>query len=428
MPFSILSPDNLLIAIIFAPQIIMDMKNKFLQILTLSLVISSPIVGNAQIGNSFKNLKEKVAGGGNSEGKSTESGEGKTKLSGEDKDRAAEKTNTFLDEKEYEKDMKGIGGVYYSTANVKALNDVQTGSKNLTKFLVEYIYQEKERVLQLKISNRYSYETTNRANLVAPMIYSVSGAPSEFSKVFEIAGHVHMNTKDYGTHQIKQRVYDYDLQRNIIPKGLEYKEIPGEAFVVEPGIIIIANSRSSYGKDVTLQTRIENEPLLVLYKPEKEEEALKYIGKDGYDKMKEINDKIDAAFTQLEKANVELMKPIPAFKDQPTNDKLVAAMKKRMADQGWKEELVYVYPGTEWKNEYQLLGLLAQNTLMRRVFTAQAVFKLNGKYKVCQVQFQQDNTYTTGSLEGNFAANPVYVLGVAALWECDEKKALQYKK
>lgn len=404
------------------------MKNNTLKVLALSLVMSSPIVGNAQIGGNLKNLKEKVAGGGNSEEKPSDGGEGKTKLSGEDKDRAAEKTNTFLDEKDYQKDMKGIGGVYYSTANVKALNDVQTGSKNLSKFLVEYIYQEKERVLQLKISNRFSYETTNRANLVNPLIYSVTGAPSEFSKAFSIAGYVHMNSKGFSTHETKQRKYDLDLQQNLIPRHLEYKRIPSEAYVVEPGIIIIADKTNSYGKQLSMETRIANEPLLVLYKPEKEAEAQKYIGKDGYEKMKEINEKMEAAFIQLEKASVELLKPIAAFKEQPSNDQLVAAMKKRMSDHGWKEELVYAYPATEWKNEYQLLGLLAQNTLMRRVFTAQAVVKLNGKYKVCQVQFQQDNTYSTGSLEGNFGTNPVYVLGVADLWECDEKKALQYKK
>lgn len=260
------------------------------------------------------------------------------------------------------------------------------------------------------------------------MVYSVTGIPAEFSKVYSITGYVQMNTKDYGTHQSKQRTYELDLQQNVVPKNLDYKDIPSEVYVVEPGIIIIANSSNLYGKKLSMETRIANEPLLVLYKPEKEAEAQKYTGKSGYEKMKEIDEKMEAAFIQLEKASVELMKPIPAFKDQPSNDKLVAAMKKRMADHGWKEELVYVYPGTEWKNEYQLLGLLAQNTLMRRVFTAQAVVKLNGKYKVCQVQFQQDNTYSTGSLEGNFGTNPVYVLGVADLWECDEKKALQYKK
>ncbi len=122
------------------------------------------------------------------------------------------------------------------------------------------------------------------------------------------------------------------------------------------------------------------------------------------------------------------MKPVTGFKGEPTKAVLEAAMRKRMAKENWKEELVYVYPGSEWKSEYQLLGLLAQNTLMRRVLTGQAVFKINGKYKVAQIQFQQDNTYTTGSLEENYTGNEVYVLGVASLWEADEKKALQYKK
>lgn len=123
------------------------MNNKFIKILSFSLVFSIPTLGNAQIGNGLKNLKDKIVGN-KSESGSTENSDGKTKLSGEDKDRAAEKENRFLDEKEYQKDMKGIGGVYYSTANIKALNDLQSGSKNLTKFLVEYIYQEKERVLK----------------------------------------------------------------------------------------------------------------------------------------------------------------------------------------------------------------------------------------------------------------------------------------
>jgi hypothetical protein len=88
-----------------------------------------------------------------------------------------------------------------------------------------------------------------------------------------------------------------------------------------------------------------------------------------------------------------------------------AAVKKRVADYGWKETPIYCYPTSEWAPQYQDLrnnqGIYVK-TLTSRIMAIVAVFKKpDGTCGFMNMQIEQQNSYSApGSLAENYITPP----------------------
>lgn len=345
-------------------------------------------------------------------------------------DAAKDSANDFLDSKEILKDKKGLSGIYYSTTPVYATT--QGGKERIVKkFLVNFKETEKKNYI-LTLNTQYAYETTNQAKWVKAADFSAE--PGLVSKehpadkvgytYFDGANYDNLNYQ-YITHKSKK-----DLQGNDVPDG-DY--LAGwndkDALEIEPGILLVGDI-SIYSKDTEKEINHykKYKVVVVLYKKEKAAEAAKYTQDVIWDKLTVFWEKYDKASKTAYYNTVSLLEPKTGFKDEPSNDVLVKAIKSKMSKEAWKEELVYAYAGSEWINNYKLIGALQANTLVSRTIKVQCVFTKNGVCRVGMIEVKQENTFVTGSLAENFGTNPVLPQGNGPVTDMDCAKANAYKK
>lgn len=108
-------------------------------------------------------------------------------------------------------------------------------------------------------------------------------------------------------------------------------------------------------------------------------------------------------------ANASMPEKVTGFKDEPANPILLKAAQGRAKEFGWKETITAVYPTSEWRNEYKLLGVNQLNTLVRRYMDINVIMKTpSGECAIETMILAQDNIFTTGSTTENFTAKPVY--------------------
>ncbi len=195
------------------------MNKKLLKSLLAVLVLStSPAVTYAQLGSKLNNLKEKVTGnGGNTttEGSTDKKGGGlkSSGLSREERLLREDVDNTFLDQREYVKDSKGVGGIYYSNAPIIAANDLQNQNMILGKFLIEYVENPDKGKTVLKISNRHSYEENNRNKYVQPITYISTSAPTSLNiEINDLSGHIAFGSSNYISYMIPYQKFEQNLQ------------------------------------------------------------------------------------------------------------------------------------------------------------------------------------------------------------------------
>ena len=122
--------------------------------------------------------------------------------------------------------------------------------------------------------------------------------------------------------------------------------------------------------------------------------------------FKDMNKKKDEAYA----AGTDLPKKITPAK-APSQQAMMAAVKKRVADYGWKETPIYCYPTSEWAPQYQDLrnnhGIYVK-TLTSRIMAIVAVFKKpDGTCGFMNMQIEQQNSYSApGSLAENYITPP----------------------
>ena len=109
-------------------------------------------------------------------------------------------------------------------------------------------------------------------------------------------------------------------------------------------------------------------------------------------------------------AGTDLPKKITPAK-APSQQAMMNAVKKRVADYGWKETPIYCYPVSEWAPQYQDLRNNQGNyvkTLTSRIMAIVAVFKKpDGTCGFMNMQIEQLNSYSApGSLNENYVTPP----------------------
>ena len=382
---------------------------------------------NAQIGAKLNGLKEKVTGGGegSSNSKSKEGTDGKSpKLSEEEKDKA----DTFLDGMEFAKDEKGVNGVYLSTEPFYCMNDLGNGVKKIQKFLLEYIVDEEMKYHQVKLSSRYAYEESNRAKFVKPIIFT---SPSTFAydiKASRSTGGLYMGGLSFTRSTTKQAIWERNLQNKWVYDRDDLLSMPDNLYMVEPGIFLILK-RWAPVREIDINEYREKQPVIVLYKPEKEEQAMKYTGKLGYETAEALLKKHEDAFDQAKSGNAQLPKSIASFKEEPANSALVEAVKKRMAEMPYykNKQLAYVYNVAPWEQMFESVGIMGK-TLTYRQMQVVAVFKDGSKCQYARMLIRQDNTYVAGTSQEKWTGNPLFCNGDQQLEDIGCDKAMTYKK
>ncbi len=351
------------------------------------------------------------------------------------KEAAEDSASTFLDSKEVMKDALGISGIYYSTIPIigKTMgNNAATGSpykKQLKKFLVNYDEQK----FSMTLHNQYSYETSNQAKWVKAA-YWVSGTnPRSLGpKISTKAGGLYLDETAFDN-----RNYEY-FAGYTVKKDLQGNDIQGapmtsdwqsgrDLIVIEPGIILIGDL--NIRKDDKLENKKKYSEVIVLYKAGKADVAAKYTREYVWDQIDAYWKKYKEASKAVESESTELAKPYAGeLKYRPSDADLRKAVEQRMARDKWNETLEYVYITSDWTNEYKKLGIHELNTLVSRKLWVQVVTKRGDRCRATLMIIEQNNVYTTGSVEENFTGQAVGVRGTAETKDIDCKRAYEHKK
>lgn len=340
-----------------------------------------------------------------------------------------------LESKTINKDSRGLSGIYYSK------DPLRVGFKGLKKFnfaqkfLINYIENADQKNI-IEVSTRYNYDKSIE---LKPLAYTVaSNSPKGFPVEAGLKnGHLYLDAiKDRSQgaegyyHFLGRTSYNYRFNKSRAPEGETSWIFMGhEVIELEPGILVFGLLEEIF--DANTPEKYEDlkkyASFFLMYKKEKEEVAKALTNEQVWDKLKAFYTPYRKAFKQVEQGNVEMVKPLTAFKDMPTNAELTEVAKAGFAQRSWREQLIYVYPATAWTNKFENVGIMG-NTLTYRVMQIQVIMKEGDQCKITQFMIRQDNTYKAGSNAENFKGNPLIFYGDTDKTDVNCTKAMQYKK
>lgn len=251
----------------------------------------------------------------------------------------SDSVNTFLDTKPILKDSRGISGIYYSTFPIK----LNYSNKYAKKFLINYDESGKRPILY--INTQYAYETTDVSKFIKRATFWLDDhwknvLDSEGFFASSEADNVDNDKYEWYTHVEKK-----DLQGNSIYGDDRLTNFDGTIYEVEPGIFLIVGDfqdTRSFSKNLDYAKKYG--VIAILYKAEKATAVLKYSNDYAWDRVAELNVKIDAL------GNVTSEKlPTETFKDPKINSEALTLAKDYAAKNHPKEQVQYTYiAGNDW--------------------------------------------------------------------------------
>ena len=297
-------------------------------------------------------------------------------------------------------------------------------------------YEEGEKQ-EIEFISGYYYEGQKN---IPPLVYAPApGTPDYFPvTTSKKLGHLHLDgisDKKYGgratsNYASPSRYMDFFAADGNYAKQ-ESMNFNFEGLLeLEEGILVI--SRLDYIPKANTPEKYkilqEKGSYNLFYKKDKEAKALAMTDAEVWDKMKAFYDPYYKAYKAAEGGNVELLKPIAKFKDEPSNTDLAQAAKDRIKSMPhFSEELVYLYPVTAWENRFENIGIMGK-TLTHRVMQVQAILKKGSECQVTQFMIRQDNSYSAGSATEKFSGNPVKAIGDIGKTVISCANAMKYKK
>ena len=189
-------------------------------------------------------------------------------------------------------------------------------------------------------------------------------------------------------------------------KGVKKGEVKG-LLQLEPGLFYAADEPyAASGSDPYGNNLFDGQQYLFFYKEGMQDKIKNYPPAKIAQIFKDMNKKKDEAYA----AGTDLPKKITPAK-VPSQQAMMNAVKKRVADYGWKETPIYCYPVSEWAPQYQDLRNSQGNyvkTLTSRLMAIVAVFKKpDGSCGFMNMQIEQQNSYSApGSLAENYITPP----------------------
>ncbi|TAD85831.1 MAG: hypothetical protein EAY75_10310 [Bacteroidetes bacterium] len=355
-------------------------------------------------------LKEKAAQatGGASGGAVSKGGE---KIALEDS------ADAFLDGKPFEKDAKGISGIYYSRSVVVGMNDDMTANKYIKKFLVTY----DDATALLTLNTRYAYESSNRSKFIKPATFGYrDGVKSREYAIIKGIGKMYYEEGSMDNQYLMHTTYNSteDLQGKVIRNEEGYAEKWSSVSIMEyaPGILLVYDneySGSSVRENPKEREKRKFKKATVLYKKEAAAEAAKITDQMVDNAFFDFSVKYAKGEEEYAKRTNTLKPELASFKDKPTKAALEESVRNYMTRDKWEEKLITAYPVSAWKNVNELLGLTALNTLTHRImYCVVVVKKPNGDCEFYDWVIKQENAFATGSLAEKFAGKPLLFNGL----------------
>jgi hypothetical protein len=259
---------------------------------------------------------------------------------------AADSTSTFLNDKEILKDSRGMSGIYYSTTPILLTFDLP--NKNMPapyakKFLINY--DEKPAKPTLTINSQYAYETSDRTKFVRRAIFWIDDYWKNVLDKKGVFASSASDNVDNDKYEFYTHTETFDLQGNSLLGPDRLTNFEGTVYEAEPGILLIVGemqNTTSFMKDLNYAKRFG--VVAVLYKAEKAAQVKKYSNDVAWDKIKELNQKIDGAGY----ATKETL-PVEGMKDAKIKQESFTFAKEDAAKNHPKESVQYTYiAGKEW--------------------------------------------------------------------------------
>ena len=351
---------------------------------------------NAQFGKLLTKVAEKTLG--------TPEGDAKKAITPDKKDLKAleeDAADPFLEKQNFKKD--GPSGIYYAS--------VPLGIKNITNgkvLALKKVYLEFDDAnFKVNLYSRYHFQKSSEGNPIIDAQYTTwvsSGVTLKYKAVLL------QQMKSKGILHYRE-CYMPDIayvqyQDKDPAKGVKKGEVKG-LLQLEPGLFYAADEPyAASGSDPYGHNLFDGQQYLFFYKEGMQDKIKNYPPAKIAQIFKDMEKKKDEAYA----AGTDLPKKITPAK-APSQQAMMNAVKKRVADYGWKETPIYCYPLSEWVPQYQDLRNSQGNyvkTLTSRLMAIVAVFKKpDGSCGFMNMQIEQLNSYSApGSLNENYVTPP----------------------
>ena len=351
---------------------------------------------NAQFGKLLTKVAEKTLG--------TPEGDAKKAITPDKKDLKAleeDAADPFLEKQNFKKE--GPSGIYYAS--------VPLGIKNITNgkvLALKKVYLEFDDAnFKVNLYSRYHFQKSSEGNPIIDAQYTTwvsSGVTLKYKAMLL------QQMKSKGILHYRE-CYMPDIgyvqyQDKDPAKGVKKGEVKG-LLQLEPGLFYAADEPyAASGSDPYGHNLFDGQQYLFFYKEGMQDKIKNYPPAKIAQIFKDMNKKKDEAYA----AGTDLPKKITPAK-APSQQAMMNAVKKRVADYGWKETPIYCYPVSEWAPQYQDLRNSQGNyvkTLTSRLMAIVAIFKKpDGTCGFMNMQIEQLNSYSTpGSLNENYVTPP----------------------
>ena len=373
------------------------MKNNFLKT-TVVIAVHFLFVNDvqAQFGKLVNKVAEKALG--------TPEGDAKKAITPDKKDLKAleeDAKDPFLENQNFKKE--GPSGIYYVSVPMGIKNIIDGKPMAVKKVYLEF----DDELFKVNLYTRYHFQKKN-GNPVVDAQYTtwlssgISGkAKAMLLRQMRSKGIVHY--RECYMPDVAFVQYNSSNPADGVKKG----EVKG-LLQLEPGLFYAsdepyaASGVSPYGHNL-----FEGQQYLFFYKAGMEDKIKNYPPSKIAQIFKDMEKKKEEAYA----AGVELPKKIiPA--QAPSQQEMMNAVKKRVADYSWKETPIYCYPISEWAPQYS--SILDRNkgeyfeTLTSRIMAIIVIFKkADGSCGFMNMQIEQKNGYKfPGDKAENYISPP----------------------
>lgn len=364
--------------------------------ISILLLTCFTLQANAQFGKLLNKVAEKTLG--------TPEGDAKKAITPDKKDLKAleeDAADPFLEKQNFKKD--GPSGIYYAS--------VPLGIKNITNgkvLALKKVYLEFDDAnFKVNLYSRYHFQKNSEGNPIIDAQYTTwisSGVNAKYKAMLlqqmKSKGILH-----YRDCYMPDIAYVQYLGKDPA-KGVKKGEVKG-LLQLEPGLFYAADEPyAASGSNPYGHNLFDGQQYLFFYKAGMEDKIKNYPPAKIAQIFKDMDKKKEEAYS----ANINLPKKATPAK-APSQQAMMAAVKKRVADYGWKETPIYCYPTSEWAPQYQDLrnnqGIYVK-TLTSRIMAIVAVFKKpDGTCGFMNMQIEQQNSYSApGSLAENYITPP----------------------
>ncbi len=364
--------------------------------ISILLLTCFTLQANAQFGKLLTKVAEKTLG--------TPEGDAKKAITPDKKDLKAleeDAADPFLEKQNFKKE--GSSGIYYAS--------VPLGIKNITNgkvLALKKVYLEFDDAnFKVNLYSRYHFQKSSEGNPIIDAQYTtwVSSGVTLKYKAMLLQQMKSKGILHYRECYMPDIAY-VQYQDKDPAKGVKKGEVKG-LLQLEPGLFYAADEPyAASGSDPYGHNLFDGQQYLFFYKEGMQDKIKNYPPAKIAQIFKDMNKKKDEAYA----AGTDLPKKITPAK-APSQQAMMNAVKKRVADYGWKETPIYCYPVSEWVPQYQDLRNSQGNyvkTLTSRLMAIVAVFKKpDGTCGFMNMQIEQLNSYSApGSLNENYVTPP----------------------